>query len=65
MSKTEEFFIKECVKFKHNLQIKLKKDSGTKTLEEYFNYINEVAKNHEFQKHRDDLTENKYGGNRV
>ena len=62
MSKTEEFFIKDCVKFKHDLQEKLRKDSGAKTLEEYFQYINKIAKNSEFQKYRDNISENKQGG---
>ena len=59
MSKPPEFIIEDCVKFKHDLTENLRKDSGAKTLEEYFNYINEISKNSEFQKVREKLTDKK------
>ena len=33
----------DCVKFKQELQKRLKKDSGAKNLSEYIKYINEVG----------------------
>ena len=33
----------DCVKFKHELQRRLRKDSGAKNLSEYIKYINEVG----------------------
>ena len=63
MFKTPEFYIKDCVKFKHDLQENLRKESGAKTLEEYFNYINEISKNSEFQKMREKLTDTLNGRN--
>jgi hypothetical protein len=33
----------DCVNFKHELQRKLRKDSGAKNLSDYIKYINEVG----------------------
>ncbi|MCL2065800.1 MAG: hypothetical protein FWG98_15715 [Candidatus Cloacimonetes bacterium] len=38
-----EQIIKDCVKFKHDLQDKLQKDSGTKDIREYVKYVRELA----------------------
>ena len=35
--------ILDCVKFKHDLQDKLQKDSGTKDIREYVKYVRELA----------------------
>ena len=40
MNKEKQF---DCVKFKNELQNKLLKNSGAKTLQEYVNYVNETA----------------------
>ena len=34
-----EQIIQDCVKFKHNLQEKLQKDSGTKDIREYVKHV--------------------------
>ena len=38
-----EQIIQDCVKFKHNLQEKLQKDSGAKDIREYVKYVRELA----------------------
>ena len=40
MNKEKQF---DCVKFKNELQEKLLKESGAKTLKEYVDYANKVA----------------------
>jgi hypothetical protein len=39
MNKEKKF---DCIKFKYELQEKLLKDSGAKSLREYVNYVNKI-----------------------
>ena|GEM_PF-1658156 len=41
--KMTEQIIQDCVKFKHDLQDKLQKDSGTKDIREYVKYVRELS----------------------
>jgi hypothetical protein len=51
--------IVDCVKFKHDLQKKLRKDSGAKNLSEYVKYINEIGMQSPIWKETNDNTINK------
>ena len=43
----------DCVKFKYELQEKTLKQSGAKSLREYVNYVNNIAKKSTLRKARD------------